>query len=346
MSSADSNTSKRPGTSFPGLSSDFSARIDTASCVLDLPENAFRDYGPRSRAGAAYCALVFAVTGTGILLAQSSYWLVWLFSQVLLAVGFLQWFVVLHEAGHYTLFQSKRANTITGHIRGFFAHIPFQSWRYIHSRHHRWTGWQDMDATTASLVPRPLSRLERGLLRFAWATHIPFVSVVYRVSNYWNIWRIKYYVSQSQQHRINYGCLQLAAAYGATIAVCGIGPIWSTVGLSLVLSFMVQDILLLSQHTHIPQHISEGEKVRPFLPSEQAVFTRSLRFPAWFSALILHFDAHELHHRYVHVPGYDLAKLPVLAENEVDWWTWLREAKKLSGDTLLFQNSDETGFEW
>jgi fatty acid desaturase len=60
--------------------------------------------------------------------------------------------------------------------------------------------------------------------------------------------------------------------------------------------------------------------------------------------LILHFDAHELHHMYVRVPGYDLHKIPSRPQNEVHWWQWLRAVKRLPGDVFLFQNQAQTGF--
>ena len=117
------------------------------------------------------------------------------------------------------------------------------------------------------------------------------------------------------------------------------------IGPGLVLALVLQDPIILSQHTHIPQNLARGRKLSPFSPSEQEVFTRSLRFPNWISILFLmRFDAHELHHMYLQVHGYYLRSLNVPTANEVDWWTWLRCAKKLRGEEFLFQNSQQTGF--
>ena len=74
----------------------------------------------------------------------------------MLALALVQWFAVLHECGHETLFRGKRANSIVGQVAGFFALIPFYNWKRVHARHHKWTGWQDVDPTTAALVPREL----------------------------------------------------------------------------------------------------------------------------------------------------------------------------------------------
>ena len=282
---------------------------------------------------AAWCALTLNLAG-------------WLCGQALFALVFLQWFVMLHEAGHQTLFKNRLLNRIVGHIAGFFAIIPFQSWRYIHARHHRWTGWQDVDATTATLVPRALQHWERILIRICWVTYVPFSAIVYRLSNFWYLPRVKRYVSATQYLHIRKNTLLLLIAYGAVFSLIGVARLVSCCWLGMLLSLVAEDIILLSQHTHLPQHLSEGRETKPFLPAEQGEFTRSLRFPKWFSQLILHFDAHELHHMYVHVPGYDLTKIPHEPEHEVDWWTWLREAKRIPGDVFLFQNNRDTGFPW
>ena len=108
-------------------------------------------------------------------------------------------------------------------------------------------------------------------------------------------------------------------------------------------SLVAEDLLLLSQHTHIPQKLSHGEPVRPFPTIEQEVFTRSLVFPRWLSALLLHIDAHELHHMYPFVPGYRLGGVPYETENEIGVWTWIAARARMPGELFLFHNRLETG---
>lgn len=116
-------------------------------------------------------------------------------------------------------------------------------------------------------------------------------------------------------------------------------------GPALLLSPMAEDVLLLSQHTHIPQHVSHGAAVRPFPAIEQEEFSRSLRLPGWLSMLLLHFDAHELHHMYPFVPGYHLHGVAYMPQNEVGYWAWIRAAKRVPGEVFLFQNRTESGWE-
>ena len=298
---------------------------------------------PRDRMGFFYVALTCGLTVVGLWLAIYPNKFVWLFSQMLLALAFLQWFILLHEAGHQILFKTRILNTIAGNFAGFFALIPYQSWYRIHAGHHRWTGWQDKDATTESLVPRPLKKWERHIINAAWKYHLPLFSILYRLNNYWYLPRIKRFLPSNTHKRIALNVLALLAAYAVLIAMVGFSSLLASCGLGIFLSLMMQDIIILSQHTHIPQHNSGGKDVIPFAAREQVQFTRSLVFPKWFSVLILHFDAHELHHLYPYVPGYDLNKLPAPTNASVNWWAWLLAVKRLPADIFMFQNRNQTG---
>lgn len=285
-----------------------------------------------------------AALAGGLALAAQPGWPAYLAGQAVLAFAFVHAFVLLHEAGHHTLFRSRRVNRFVGHVAGFVALIPFHAWQRIHARHHRYTGWQDLDATTASLVPRAIRPWERAVMNFAWRTWLPLFSILYRLQNYWNLPRIAPFLRDAGGRRaIRINIAVQLVAYGALAAAVGPGTLAVLVGPALVLSLVVEDVLLLSQHTHVPQRLSGGRPVRAFRPLEQAQFTRSLRLPPALSALIMHFDAHELHHMYPSVPGYRLAHILFRAPNEVDWIAWTRAAKRLSGTDFLFRNRDDTG---
>lgn len=257
--------------------------------------------------------------------------------QLLLALGFTQALVLLHEAGHRTLFRKRRLNNVIGILAGFVALIPFATWRPIHARHHRYTGWQDLDATTESLTPRTLSSLERAIINAAWWSSLPLFSLIYRVQNYWNIGRIRPYLGSAVQptRLIILAAVQLGG-YMALLAWWGPEESLIAIGPGLFLALAMQDILLLSQHTHMPAQVSHGRPVRAYPPMEQGRFTRSLRLPVWLSWLFLNFDAHELHHLYPAVPGYLLRRIPYSPPNEMHWLAWLREAKSMSGTHFLF----------
>ena len=46
---------------------------------------------------------------------------------------------------------------------------------------------------------------------------------------------------------------------------------------------------------------------------------------------------------YPFVPGYHLRRIRYAPENEVSGWEWVRGAKRLSGEVLLFQTRLESG---
>ena len=299
---------------------------------------------PSDVIGFAYFFLAVALTVTAIILSNYPFGIVWLIGQLLFALAFLEWFIILHEAGHRTLFRRRLPNVIVGTIAGIFAMIPFSAWRQIHARHHVWTGWQDMDATTATLVARPLAAWEKLVINVAWRSGIPLFSVLYRLQNYWNPRRLQQFLAASVLPRIRIESMLLLLIYAVIALWFGPWQLASTCGVGLLLALVIQDPLLLSQHTHMPSHLSHGKAVRPFSHSEQEAFTRSLRFPFWISLLIMHFDAHELHHMFVRVPGYRLRHIVYHPSNEVGWWQWLRAAKKLTGVDFLFGRRDKTGF--
>ena len=299
---------------------------------------------PSNLAGAACIAGCVALTGLSIGLSlRGSVWL-WAPGQLLLAFALVQWFAVLHECGHETLFRSKRWHAPIGQVAGFFSLIPFYNWKRVHGRHHKWTGWQDVDPTTEALVPRQLSTVEGALVNVCWRFWIPLFSVLYRLNNFWNWPRLlELFPNRDDRQRLASSSLALLGVHVAIAVVAGPAIVLRTVGVGLLLAFIAEDVLLLSQHTHIPQQLSHGEPVRPFSTVEQEVFTRSLIFPRWLSALLLHIDAHELHHMYPYVPGYRLGEVQYATENVIGLWEWIRGARAMPGELFLFHNRLETG---
>jgi len=294
--------------------------------------------------GAAVLLGAAALTTAAIALSTRPQWWLWLTGQLLLALSLVQWFAILHEAGHETLFRARRYHAIAGQLAGFFSAIPFFTWKRVHGRHHKWTGWQDVDPTTETLVPRELKTAERVLVNVCWRYWIPLFSVMYRVNNFWNWPRLRsLFKSANDRRGIAINSVALLVVYAAIVAVVGPVALLRLVGLGVLLSLVAEDLLLLSQHTHIPQQLSHGEPVRPFPTIEQEVFTRSLVFPTWLSAVLLHIDAHELHHMYPFVPGYRLGGIAYETENEIDVWTWIRRARAMPGEIFLFHNRLETG---
>lgn len=302
---------------------------------------------PGNLSGAIVVSGTVAATAVGAWLSVHDALLPWAFGQIVLAAAFVEWFVVLHECGHETLFRGHHLHRAVGYVAGFFALIPFECWRRIHARHHRWTGWQDLDPTTVSLTPRRRSRLERWTVNVCWKWWIPLFSTVYRVDNFWNMPRLMKLFPSDRRARRGFiaNATAQAAVYAVGVLLAGPFAVAHAVGIALVLAFMAEDVLLLSQHTHVPMGLSHGRAVEPYRALAQEPFTRSLRLPPWLSRIYLHFDAHELHHMYPFVPGYRLNEVPYAAANEVSWRQWVPAARAIPGDVFLFQNRNDSGFD-
>jgi acyl-lipid omega-6 desaturase (Delta-12 desaturase) len=293
---------------------------------------------PTNARGALVLGVGCAATVGATALSAQGGWAGWIAGQVVLAVAFVHWFTVLHEAGHRTLFRSRRANAFAGTLAGFLALIPYRSWVRVHGRHHKWTGWQDLDPTAATLVREDLSWMKRTIVNVCWRFWIPAFSILYRLENYWKLPRLAaMFPDRADRRAMLVNVVLQVTAYALVIAMAGPAFLVKTVLCALVLSLMLQDLLLLSQHTQVPVQLSRGKTVPPVPAIDQALYTRSLRLPRWASALLLHFDAHELHHMYPFVPGYHLRRVGYQPPNEVGWWQWLRASKRVDGVTLLFQ---------
>lgn len=296
--------------------------------------------------GGLFFGLAAALSILGVGLASAQAWMWWALGQALLAAAFVEWFVLLHECGHGTLFASRRLNAAAGHLAGVFALIPFSVWTRVHGRHHKWTGWQDIDPTTEALAPRPRPVLERRVVNLCWRYWIPLFAVLYRTNNFWNLARLMRLFAAPDVRRALVGGVVVNAAIYLTLAiVIGPGSLARLLAVALLVALAIQDVLLISQHTHIPMGVAHGLAVAPIRALDQERFTRSMRLPAALSVLALRFDAHELHHMYPFVPGYRLGAIPYVPANEVSWWRWIPAARAIPGEVLLFQNRHESGLD-
>lgn len=61
-----------------------------------------------------------------------------------LAAGFMiRLFIIFHDCGHGSFFQSRRANELVGNLTGLLTFTPYEHWRHDHAIHHATAG--DLD---------------------------------------------------------------------------------------------------------------------------------------------------------------------------------------------------------
>lgn len=313
------------------------------------------ELAPADPSGWLFTLLSLATTAAGLALSWAAFssaafslpfsWAAWILGQLLVATAFVQWFGILHECGHRTFFRRRWINTAVGQVAGFFALIPYASWQRVHSLHHRWTGWQDLDPTTEGLS-KPHGKLDRLVANVCWRYWIPIFSVIYRLANYWHLPRLKRYLPRGAARPMLVNAAVLFALYAGIAIWLGPALLLRLTGVGLLLGLMFQDVFLLGQHTHVPQNLSHGEKVDPIPFAEQELFTRSVLFPHFISRYVLFgADEHELHHMFPSIPGYHLRGLECPTENGIDWWRFTLAARRLPGEVFLFQNRHQTGLE-
>ncbi|MET0970942.1 MAG: fatty acid desaturase [Tardiphaga sp.] len=81
-----------------------------------------------------------ALVGVSIWLVAGRYGLAWTIPLMLLQgylVAFL--FMAVHEAAHKTVFTSRRANEVLGHLASLMIALPYEHYQLFHWDHHRFT---------------------------------------------------------------------------------------------------------------------------------------------------------------------------------------------------------------
>ncbi len=287
---------------------------------------------------------VIALTAISIVISLSANPLVWFIGQCLFAIAVLQWFVLLHDFGHNVFFKSPAANWIWGHVASVFCLVPFAPWKFIHAQHHVWTGWQDKDPTMEATLPKNGKIPQRKLVRWAWRWWIPLLSLSFSVKNFWNmprLFRIFPRFKERWQFVFSFFVMQLIFWF----AFPHTPHLWQIWALGYFLFLVIADPLLISQHSHVPQKIAGTNDVRPIPVYEQDQYTRTLFFPPLISKyILLSFDAHGPHHIWPTVPCYYLPEIKVRSENDASWHLWIKTAKSLPADQILFSNREKTGW--
>ena len=120
---------------------------------------------------------------------------------------------------------------------------------------------------------RHLKLIERAVINVCWWLWIPLFATLYRVNNYWNLPRLwKLFPKKKDRLTLATNVIAYAALYTTLCAALVWFGGWQAVfrgfGLSLFVTLSLQDLLILSQHTHIPMTLSKGGKVDPYTPHQ------------------------------------------------------------------------------
>jgi len=280
---------------------------------------------------------------SGILMSLKNDGIIYWFGQLLLSLFFLQTFILLHECAHLSFFKSHRLNKIMGHVFGFLSVIPFYSWQQMHNLHHRWTGWRDKDPTTETTVAPSASKAKNRIVNIAWKCFIPVFYLSYKLSNYWNIWKIKRFLNPKKYSKArNQVLLYLAIYILLFILFCDV--ISHLFMFAFLISLLWKELVIMTQHSHIEIPISNNEQVKPISYVDQVQYTRSFYMNAFFTKYFLfNFNLHQAHHAHPGIPAYKLSDIDLALSQKPQFINWLYKSKKMNGVDYIFKTSKHTG---
>jgi fatty acid desaturase len=300
----------------------------------------FKNHKPSTWKGLALLGvpLFFMIIGFYLSLNFESI-LPYVVGQLCLAVFFFQCFILLHECGHMSFFKSKYLNHLLGNLMAFTSFIPFKSWVLIHNLHHKWTGYRDKDPTTEGTVHPKFSGFLKSLVNFSWFFYLPLFTIGYRLGNYWNVGKLKKHLPSRKLPAVY---LNIVIQFIAYFILFFFLHEWMFKFIlpAYILSLMISDLFILSQHSHIDIPIAGDKNVKPIRFSEQVQYTRSVTFFEGVGKLFFfNFNLHEAHHAYPSLPAYHLNEVNLQTSNTVSFKSYLKDAKSLKGIEFVFTTS-------
>ena len=305
-------------------------------------DNPTKKFRPSNTMAFLYLLSPSLFMAIGLYLSLSdTFGMLYILGQISLSIFFFQCFILLHETGHYSYFKSRLLNRITGNIFALLAFIPFTSWVAIHNLHHKWTGYRDKDPTTEVTVSSKFSTPVKFVVNFCWLFFIPLFTVGYRIGNYWNIKKLKKHLPERKLPAIYLNMVLQVLIYASVFYFFG-SWIMHWLLPAYVISLMISDLFILSQHSHIEIPLSNGKEVKPIRFSEQVQYTRSVSVFRYIGRFVyFNFHLHELHHAYPVLPSYYLDKTKIKMPNTVKFMDYLIDAKKMKGIDFVFSTSQK-----
>ena len=296
----------------------------------------------------AFASLIvpFVLLFSGIYLSLISYFWLYLAGQLILSFFFLQTFILLHECGHFSFFKSRFLNVIFGHLFGLLTMIPFYTWQQMHYLHHIWTGWRDKDPTTEKTVEPGKSKIIRVITNISWRFYIPVFFLSYKFSNYWNLIKIKRFLSAERYRIAVVNVVLYFIVYAALIYFFGHFIMINLIP-AFLLSLVLKELVILTQHSHIEIPVSNGNNVSPVSTLKQVEYSRSFYINPFLSLYFLFgFNLHEVHHAYPGLPAYWLQNIDLGIEKKPKYREWFTQAKSMKGEDYIFRTSKHTGIKF
>ncbi len=250
----------------------------------------------------------FAVYFTSLYLAitQMNVWYIVIPAVVVHAFSAVRLYVLQHDTGHHSLFETREQNELAGHVLSPFTFAPFEVMKQNHNLHHAGVG---------NLETRETGEIYTMTLR-EWNAAGFWTRLQYRL--YRNPF-ILIPVGALFTYFIRYRWPKNTARFGTMGVVLHNVSVFAWVGLIFVLSgwaglgvYFVASLLggMLGVFLVYLQHNFEDTywDRRPDLDPQLAAIQGSscLDFGAWFDHAVACITLHDIHHLNSRIPSYRL----------------------------------------
>lgn len=268
-----------------------------------------------------------------------SRWVVLPFALILMLFN-LRAFVLMHDCGHGSLFESRRANQMVGFLLGVITGMPQYVWSKNHTFHHNTNGdWVRYGGVFNILSTDRYARLSEEKKRRYWWFRQPlilipagFVYVLFNPRFNWMMgnltmlakilrpllrldfrtagqtaraWETRYWKGKPDYLHMTYNNVVLLSLWYVMAAAIGPGNFFLLYVLSTSLAGSVGILLFTIQHNFEDSYATDTARVNHFRAALEG--TSLLVLPKvlnWFTADIAY---HHVHHLSVAIPNYHLA---------------------------------------
>ncbi|MDR6500237.1 fatty acid desaturase [Burkholderia ambifaria] len=101
-------------------------------------------------------------------------------------LALLHLYLIMHEALHYSVSNTRFYNEVVGHICGWIIGLPFLPRRRSHLGHHAWTAHPPKDPEYRKMIRKfsVMTEREARMLEFIWRHWIPMMAFNHFVSHW------------------------------------------------------------------------------------------------------------------------------------------------------------------
>ncbi|MGU7816805.1 fatty acid desaturase family protein [Burkholderia sp. AW49-1] len=228
-------------------------------------------------------------------------------------LALLQIYLIMHEAIHYSVSNTRIYNEVVGHVCSWLIGLPFLPRRRSHLGHHAWAAHPSRDPENKKMIQKfsVMTDREARTLEFIWRHWIPMLAFNHFISH----WLAPFQYRDTRAHRSKSNTeFASCAVYLAGYVVAGTLA-WRAGVLSNLIAFaailwiallVAVELVNLPHHAEIP--LLAHDAARPPLWEQDVVSHSCAHLPVWSRWVILNFNLHVAHHAYPWLPWHALPR--------------------------------------